>query len=65
MVAFAVSFVVGSVSTLRAEQPVADSHRHSGTPLGEMLVTGLVHLQMHTAQLRTYLVTRGVPWAGE
>lgn len=49
----------------RAEQPVADSHRHSGTPLGEMLVTGLVHLQLHTAQLRTFLVTRGVPWAGE
>ncbi|MFC7622114.1 hypothetical protein [Microlunatus sp. GCM10028923] len=49
----------------RAELPVADTHRHSGTPLGEMLVVGLAHLQMHTAQLRTYLVTRGVPWAGE
>ena len=49
----------------QAEQPVAASHRHHGTPLGEMLVTGLVHLQLHTAQLRTYLVTRGVPWAGE
>ena len=30
-----------------------------------MLMTGVVHLQMHTAQLRTYLVTRGVPWEGE
>jgi hypothetical protein len=49
----------------RAEEPVVDSHRHRGTPLGKMLVTGLVHLEMHTAQLRAYLVTRGVPWAGE
>lgn len=49
----------------RAEAPVADSHRHRGTPVGEMLVTGLVHLQMHTAQIRAFLVTRGVPWAGE
>lgn len=49
----------------RAEEPVADSHRHRGTPVGEMLVVGLVHLQLHTAQIRTFLVTRGVPWAGE
>ena len=49
----------------RAEEPVADSHRHRGTPVGEMLVVGLVHLQMHAAQIRTFLVTRGVPWAGE
>ncbi|MBO0812586.1 MAG: DinB family protein [Microlunatus sp.] len=49
----------------RAEQPVADSHRHRGTPGGEMLVVGLVHLQLHTAQIRAFLVTRGVPWSGE
>lgn len=49
----------------RAEGPVADTHRHPRTPVGEMLVTGLVHLQMHTAQIRAFLVTRGVPWAGE
>jgi hypothetical protein len=51
----------------RAEEPVADSHRasHRGAPVGEMLVIGLVHLQQHVAQIRTYLVTRGVPWAGE
>ena len=47
----------------RAEEPVDDTHRHRGTPVGEMLVIGLVHLQMHAAQIRTYLVTRGVPWA--
>jgi DinB family protein len=46
----------------RAAEPVADSHRHRGTPVGEMLVIGLVHLQMHAAQIRTFLVTRGVPW---
>lgn len=49
----------------RAEQPVAETHRHRGTPVGEMLVIGLTHLQMHTAQIRAYLVTRGVPWTGE
>jgi hypothetical protein len=49
----------------RAEEPVADSHRHRGTPVGEMLVVGLVHLQMHVAQIRAFLVTRGVPWGGE
>jgi hypothetical protein len=49
----------------RAEEPVADSHRHRGTPVGKMLVVGLTHLQMHTAQIRAFLVTRGVPWAGE
>lgn len=49
----------------RAEEPVADTHRHRGTPLGQMLVVGLVHLQQHTAQLRAFLVTRGVPWVGE
>lgn len=49
----------------RAEETVVDSHRHPGTPVGKMLVVGLTHLQMHTAQIRTYLVTRGVPWAGE
>ncbi|GAB3758218.1 DinB family protein [Microlunatus parietis] len=54
-----------TLTDARAEEPVADTHRHRGTPLGEMLVTGLVHLQLHTAQLRTFLVTRGVPWAGE
>ena len=48
-----------------AEALVADSHRHRGTPVGEMLVIGLVHLQMHVAQIRAYLVTRGVHWADE
>jgi hypothetical protein len=48
----------------RAAEPVADSHRHRGTPVGEMLVIGLVHLQMHAAQIRTFLATRGVPWEG-
>ncbi|GAB3927852.1 hypothetical protein GCM10011575_10940 [Microlunatus endophyticus] len=47
-----------------AEDPVADSHRHRGTPVGEMLVVGLTHLQMHTAQIRAFLATRGVPWLG-
>lgn len=46
----------------RAEEPVVESHRHHGRPVGEMLVIGLVHLQEHTAQVRAYLVTRGVPW---
>ncbi|MEQ7127655.1 DinB family protein [Actinopolymorpha sp. B11F2] len=51
----------------RAEEPVAASHgaRHRGAPVGEMLVIGLVHLQLHAAQIRTFLATRGVPWAGE
>ena len=49
----------------RAETLVAASHRHQGTRLGQMLVVGLTHLQLHTAQLRAYLVTRGVPWVGE
>ncbi|GAA4997876.1 DinB family protein [Actinopolymorpha pittospori] len=49
----------------RADEPVADSHRHRGTPVGEMLVVGLVHLQLHAAQIRTFLATRGVPWEGE
>ncbi|MBM7785606.1 DinB family protein [Tenggerimyces flavus] len=57
--------VFADLTDEQAAEPVAESHRHRGTPVGEMLVTGLVHLQMHTAQLRTYLVTRGVPWAGE
>ena len=37
----------------------------SGDAVGEMLVVGLTHLQLHTAQIRTYLVTRGVPWVGK
>jgi hypothetical protein len=57
--------VFADLTDERAEEPVADSHRHRGTPVGEMLVVGLTHLQMHTAQIRAFLVTRGVPWAGE
>lgn len=49
----------------RAEEPVAESHRHRGTPAGEMLVVGMAHLQLHTAQIRAFLVTRGVPWSGD
>lgn len=57
--------VFADLTDERAAEPVADTHRHRGTPVGEMLVIGLVHLQMHAAQIRAYLVTRGVPWEGE
>lgn len=57
--------VFAELTDERAEEPVAGTHRHPGTPVGETLVIGLTHLQMHTAQIRAYLVTRGVPWAGE
>ncbi len=60
-----VNEVFAALTDDRAEEPVADSHRRQGTPVGQMLVVGLVHLQMHVAQIRTYLVTRGVPWEGE
>lgn len=56
--------VFADLTDERAAEPVAGSHRHSGRPVGEMLVIGLVHLQMHTAQIRAFLVTRGVPWEG-
>jgi len=57
--------VFATLTDDQAEQPVAGSHRHCGTPVGKMLVVGLVHLQQHTAQIRAFLVTRGVEWAGE
>ncbi|WP_161606222.1 DinB family protein [Microlunatus speluncae] len=60
-----VDVVFAELTDARAEKPVVVSHRHRGTPVGKMLVVGLVHLQQHTAQLRAYLVTRGVPWTDE
>ena len=57
--------VVAAAESYRAEEPVADSQRHRGTPAGEMLVVGPVHLQLHIAQIRAFLVTRGVPWTAE
>lgn len=60
-----VDTVFAELTDEQAEEPVAETHRHRGTPVGEMLMIGLTHLQLHTAQIRTYLVTRGVPWAGE
>ena len=54
--------VFAELTDERAAEPAAEWHRTSPRPVGENLVIGLVHLQMHTAQLRAYLVTRGVPW---
>jgi hypothetical protein len=56
--------VFAELTDERAEEPVADTHRHPGRPVGEILVIGLVHLQQHTAQIRAFLATRGVPWEG-
>jgi hypothetical protein len=52
--------VFAALTDRQAVEPVAETHRRRGTPLAIMLVEGVVHLQLHSAQIRTFLRTQGI-----
>jgi hypothetical protein len=50
----------GDLTDDQAAAEVDESHRSPGTPLADILVGGVVHLQLHSAQVRTFLRSQGV-----
>ncbi|WP_405063388.1 DinB family protein [Kribbella sp. NBC_01505] len=49
----------------QAAAPLPAEHRNGGTSLAAVLVQGVMHLQLHSAQLRTYLRTQGLRCSDE
>ena len=60
-----VNKVFGDLTDDQAAAQVHESHRHRGTPVADILIGGVVHLQLHSAQVRTFLRSRGVRCADE
>lgn len=49
----------------QAAAPLPKSHRNPGTPLANQLVGSVVHLHLHSAEVRTFLRSQGIRCADE
>lgn len=55
----------GDLTDDQAAAQLPEPHRNGGTSLAAILVQGVVHLQLHSAQVRTFLRGRGIRCADE
>jgi hypothetical protein len=49
----------------QAAAQLPEPHRNGGTSLADVLVQGVVHLQLHSAQVRTFLRSKGIRCSDE
>jgi len=49
----------------QAAAPVPETHRYHGWPFGKLLLGGVIHLQRHSAEIRTFLRGHGIRCADE
>jgi hypothetical protein len=52
--------IFGDLTDAQAAAPLPEPHRNGGTSLAAVLVQGVVHLQLHSAQVRTFLRSQGI-----
>jgi hypothetical protein len=50
----------GDLTDDRAAAPLPHPHRNGGTSLAAVLIQGVVHLQLHSTQIRTFLRSHGL-----
>jgi DinB superfamily len=55
-----VAELFGDLTDDRAAARLPEPHRNGGTSLAAVLVEGVVHLQLHSAQVRTFLRSQGL-----
>jgi hypothetical protein len=50
----------GDLTDDQAAVQLAEPHRNGGTSLAAVLIQGVIHLQLHSAQVRTFLRSQGI-----
>ncbi|GAB3428758.1 hypothetical protein GCM10027569_72710 [Flindersiella endophytica] len=57
--------IFGDLTDEQAAAQLPEPHRNGGTSLAAIFVGGVVHLQLHSAQVRTFLRSHGIRCADE
>ncbi|MFB6725088.1 hypothetical protein ACFCV3_33225 [Kribbella sp. NPDC056345] len=60
-----VDVVFAELTDGQAAADLPEQHRNGGTSLAAVLVQGAMHLQLHSAQVRTFLRAQGIRCSDE